>query len=159
MKRHFMDWYAAARARGERAPRAIVKLGANHVFRGPSLTDTYEIGSFVPELALAHGTKAFNLLVVVERGTDNAYRPFGSALADTAQAYEASSEMTFTDLKTLAAAASPDHWTFIDLRPARAASQDGKLKGLDTKVKRLLLSFDGVVMIPEGHASGLLVAP
>jgi hypothetical protein len=162
MKRHFAEWYAAARARGEREPRAIVKLGANHIFRGPSLTDTYEIGSFVPELAQANGARAFNMLVLVAHGTTNGYRPFGSALADTAQAYDPTSpgsEMSFTDVKSVVAAASPPHWTFIDLRPVRAAAQDGKIKGLDAKVRRLLVSFDAVVVVPEGHASGLLVGP
>lgn len=162
MKRHFAEWYAAARARGEREPRAIIKLGANHVFRGPSLTDTYEIGSFVPELALANGVKAFNMLVLVAHGTTNGYRPFGSALADTAQAYDpasSESEMAFTDVKSVVAAASPPHWTFFDLRPVRAAAQDGRIKGLDPKVRRLLVSFDAVIVVPEGHASGLLVGP
>jgi erythromycin esterase-like protein len=161
MKRHFMSWFYAARAAGEASPRAVIKLGANHVFRGPSGTDTYEIGSFVPELATALGGKSFSMLVLVAHGTVNAYRPFGSAPADTAQRYDATTDadVSFTDIRTILAAARSPHWTLIDLRPVRADLQDGKLPAPSAEMRRTLLSFDAIVVVPEGHASHLLIAP
>jgi hypothetical protein len=155
MKRHFADAYRRAQAYGERRPRAIVKLGANHIFRGPSITGSYEIGSFVPELAVANGVKSFGMLVIVKRGTTNAFRPFGSKEADKTQRYDlfASEEYNVFDLSSVVAATAGDTWTLIDLRPIRALYLDGRLKGLSEKGRRLLLSFDGVVTVPEGHAS------
>jgi hypothetical protein len=155
MKQHFLADYRAAQARGERMPKAIIKLGANHVFRGPSTTQSFEIGSFVPEFVEATGGKSFGILLVVAKGTWNAFRPFGSDESDKTQKYDllGSSEYSVFDMKSVVAAASDNVWTIIDLRPVRALSQDGKLRVLDAKARRLLNSFDAVVVVPEGHAS------
>lgn len=155
MKRHFLNAYNTAKARGEAMPKAIIKLGANHVFRGPSTTDTYEIGSFIPEFTATTGGKSSGILVVVAKGTWNAYRPFGSDESDKTQKYDpmTTSEYAVFDIKSILGAASTTDWTYIDLRPARAMVADGHLKGLTPKSRRLLTSFDAVVVIPEGHAS------
>jgi hypothetical protein len=155
MKQHFLADYRAAQAHGERMPKAIIKLGANHVFRGPSTTQSFEIGSFVPEFVETTGGKSFGILLVVAKGTWNAFRPFGSDEADRVQKYDllGSSEYEVFDMKSVLAASSENAWTIIDLRPVRALSQNGKLRGLDAKARRLLNSFDAVVVAPEGHAS------
>jgi len=155
MKIHFIDAYNAAKARGEAMPKAIIKLGANHVFRGPSTTGTYEMGTFIPEFAVTTGGKSFGILVVAAKGTWNAFRPFGSDESDKTQKYDplTTSEYAVFDLKSVLAAAGASDWTLIDLRPIRALSGNGKLKGLDAKGRRLLAGFDAVVVIPEGHAS------
>ncbi len=62
-------------------------------------------------------------------------------------------ELTESDMKSVLAAASGNDWTIIDLRPVRALSQKGGLRGLDAKGRRLLNSFDAVVVVPDGHAS------
>lgn len=155
MKRHFIDDYDAARARGEAMPKAIIKLGANHVFRGPSTTDSYEMGSFIPEFVETTGGKSFGVLVVVAKGTWNAYRPFGSDQSDKTQRYDplTTSEYAVFDIKSILSAASTSDWSLIDLRPIRAGAADGRIKGLNPKARRLLTSFDAVVVVPEGHAS------
>jgi hypothetical protein len=155
MKQHFLAAYRAAQAHGERMPKAIIKLGANHVFRGPSTTQSFEIGSFIPEFVQTTGGKSFGILLVVAKGTWNAFRPFGSEESDKTQKYDllGSSEYAVFDMKSVLAASSERDWTIIDLRPVRALSQNGKLRGLDAKARRLLTSFDAVVVVPEGHAS------
>jgi hypothetical protein len=155
MKHHFIDAYNTAKARGEAMPKAIIKLGANHVFRGPSTTDSYEMGSFIPEFVETTGGKSFGILVVVAKGTWNAYRPFGSDESDKTQKYDplTTSEYAVFDIKSLLDAASPTDWTFFDLRPIRAGVADARIKGLNPKARRLLTSFDAVVVVPEGHAS------
>jgi hypothetical protein len=56
-------------------------------------------------------------------------------------------------MKSVLAASSDSAWTLIDLRPVRALALDGNLKRLDPTARRLLLSFDAVVVVPESHAS------
>lgn len=155
MKQHFIAEYRAAQSRGERMPKVIIKLGANHVFRGPSTTQSYEMGSFIPEFAETTGGKSFGILLVVAKGTWNAFRPFGSDEADKTQKYDllGSSEYEVFDMKSVLAAAGESDWTIIDLRPVRALSQNGKLRGIDPKARRLLNSFDAVVVVQLGHAS------
>lgn len=154
MKRNFINAYNTS-AKTEEAPRAIIKLGANHVFRGPSTTQTYEIGSFVPEFALQQGGSSFGILAVVRKGTWNAYRPMGSRESDKTAPYdlETSSEYNVFDMPSVIAAADANQWTYIDLRQARERFANGKLKLASEKSRRLLTSFDAVVVIPEGHAS------
>jgi erythromycin esterase-like protein len=156
MRRHFAAYLARARSAGEGQPKAVVKLGANHVFRGPSTTDTYEIGAFAHELALASGSHAFGMLVVVAKGTLNAYRPFGSVEADKHKSFDARDAFSFTDLTPFLSAASTKSYTLFDLRPILAAVHDGRTAPVRPKVLRLLQSFDALIVIPEGHASTLI---
>jgi hypothetical protein len=155
MKRHFVEHYRAAQARGETRPKAVIKLGANHVFRGPSITNSYEIGSFAPEFALAEGGSAFNILLVVKRGTSNAFRPFGSQESDKTKEYDlaTSEEFAVFDMASVTSAAGDTSLTLIDLRPERSMLAGGPLKRLGPTGRRLLNSFDAVVVVPEGHAS------
>lgn len=155
MKTHFMEFYRAAQARGEQTPKVIAKFGANHMFRGPSITNSYELGTFLPELAVSNHNKAFGILVVVAKGTWNAFRPFGSKEEDKTQKYDplATDEYSIFDLKSVLEATGDSTWTFVDLRSIRAMTNRGGLRNLDPTARRLLNSFDAVVVVPEGHAS------
>ena len=159
MRRHFLDWYRAAVARGERAPRVLFKFGGNHMIRGSSLTDTYELGTFLPEFAFANGARAFSVMVLAGKGTTNEYRPFGSKDADKAATYDITgpdAQLAPLDVRTFFAAAGSDStWSFIDLRPVRALAHDGKVGKLSAPLKRALLSFDGIILAPHAHASTL----
>ena len=158
MKTNFVRFYQAAKARGEARPKAIVKLGANHVFRGPSITNTFEIGTFIPEFAVANNVKSFGILLITGPGTWNAYRPFGSTEADKTAKYDplTSDEYKVFDLKSVFEASAKTGWTFLDLRAIRAGAGRGSLRKLDATAIRLLNSFDGVVIAPESHASVLI---
>lgn len=155
MKKNLSRFFKSAQAGGERSPKAIIKLGANHVFRGPSITNSYEIGSFVPEFAALNGGQSYGILLIVAKGTWNAFRPFGSKEEDKTQKYDAltTDEYKVFDLKSVLESSARDAWTFIDLRPVRAQANGGKFRRLDPTARRLLNSFDGVVVVPEGHAS------
>ncbi len=158
MKTNFIRFYRDAQKRGEAKPKVIVKLGANHVFRGPSITSTYELGTFLPEFAVLEGVKSFGILLLARKGTWNAYRPFGSTEADKTKAYDplTTPEYKVFDLQSVFSAAGSEQWAFVDLRPARAMAVNGGLKNLDPTARRLLNSFDAVVIAPEAHASVLI---
>jgi hypothetical protein len=161
MKRHFVAEYEAAVRAGEAAPRVMLKFGSNHAFRGWSGTSTYELGSFLPELAIAHGSHGFNILIVHTRGTQNMYRPFGSKLEDQARPFadgKSDSDNAVLDAGAMRALAG-DATMMFDLRPVLAAAQNGKLGKLDPTTLRLLRSFDAVVVLPVVNASALIVPP
>jgi len=42
---------------------------------------------------------------------------------------------------------------FLDLRTVRQLAHDHKLGAVDPKVMRALLAFDGMIIVPVGHAS------
>jgi hypothetical protein len=160
MRRHFLEWYRAAVASGEDAPKVLFKFGGNHMIRGPSLTDSYELGTFVPEFALANGSRSFNMMLLAGKGTTNEYRPFGGTDSDKSKAYDivaADGPLEPLDVRSFFAAATGNDstWTLIDLRPVRAMAHDGKLPALSPPLKRALLSFDAIVIAPHAHASTL----
>ncbi len=117
--------------------------------------NSYEMGSFLPELALLNNDKALGILVIVAKGTWNAFRPFGSKEADKTRKYDplTTDEYTVFDIKSVLDATGDSTWTFVDLRPLRGLAANGSLSRIDPRGRRLLNSFDAVVVVPEGHAS------
>lgn len=52
--------------------RLFMKFGASHMVRGVSMTDTFDIGSMVPELVAERGGTSFHLLVLPGPGAQTA---------------------------------------------------------------------------------------
>ncbi len=67
MRRNFLRHWAATKA-GAR-PRVFLKYGASHMMRGRNSTETFDLGTLVPEIAAVEGGKAFSLLVLPGAGT------------------------------------------------------------------------------------------
>lgn len=63
-KRWFLRHYRAALAAGDAAPRVLIKLGANHLFRGLNRTRQYDVGTLLAQLAEVEGGTSFHLLIV-----------------------------------------------------------------------------------------------
>src|SRR5690606_1226813 len=114
-KRQFARLWHDARQRDGEPPRVMLKFGANHMIRGRTWTDVYDLGSLASELADALGGRSFHVLVVGGRESSHAvldptvmeYRPAPSDMpADPAT-------RPFFD------AADPAAWTLYDLRPLR----------------------------------------
>src|SRR5262249_46145609 len=64
MKRTFLALYRAAGG-----PKVFFKFGANHMMRGLSQTQVPALASFVDDVAIAEGKRAFNLLILCGPGT------------------------------------------------------------------------------------------
>ena len=139
----------------------LLKFGSNHTVRGPSLTNTYERGNFVSEFAHSQSTTAFNILLVVARGTQNMFRPFGSTPADLQKNWNATTSASDNGELNIAVAiaAAGGHAALLDLRPVLADMSNGRLKVTDGTFARLLRSYDAVVVVPVAHASTLIVNP
>jgi hypothetical protein len=146
-KRHFLAYYERASKSGRSKPKVMVKMGANHVARGVSPTNVLDIGNMLSEMGDINATGSFHLLVVVASGTQNAYVPFRDASSRKSK-IEVSLGAEYAGL------ALDGGWTLVDLRPLRKNLK--ALSGDDAAIKRTMLSYDAVLVIPEGHASTLI---
>lgn len=159
MKKHFMRYYNEALREEKTPPKVLFKFGMNHMKRGRSFINVFDIGSFVPDLAFANGTKSFHLLVVGANGTQNAYLPFVGNEADKSKKYDVVKvfkDYASADVKPLIASAGEGKaWTVLDLRPLRPLLTNRKLGKIDKGLEELIYGFDAVLVIPEIHAATL----
>jgi hypothetical protein len=153
MKRNFNRDYAEAVAAGEKTPRVMMKFGASHMIRGLSFSSVYDLGTYLPDLAIAHGQQTFQVLLIAPKGHINAYFPFSQNPTDREKPYHPSDDAPQLDATPLFEAAVPNEWTVIDLRPLRPKADALKV---DPTLKRILFGFDAVVIIPEVHPSTLV---
>jgi hypothetical protein len=158
MKRNLDAALARSRAAGATDAHVMFKFGYEHLMRGRSIMETYEVGNTAHELAEAGGRRAYALLILPLGGTQNAYRPFGASVADTAKAYDPRSDFGWLATGPLAAAADTAAWTLLDLDPLRPRLA-GAGASLPRGLERLATAYDAVLVIPSAHAAHLLVPP
>lgn len=144
MKTLFLRRYRPVRERDGRVPRVLVKLGANHLFRGLSPTHVLSLGTFLVDLAAAEGVEAYNLHVDCRGG--EATDVMTGAPAPCASYFLAAESV-------LAAALPADRTVLVDLRALR--EEDDILAALDEASRDLVWSFDGYVAIPGTRAATL----
>ena len=150
LKRNFREAYSAAVAAGEKQPKVLFKFGAAHMQRGRNVVDTYDLGSMMPELAAANGTRSFQLLVMPGGGKQNQYRPFMKTDETKSAPYKPDySGIDFSPVTSVAPRG--DQWTLFDLRPLRASL--GKLPDIPQRLRDVLWGFDAILVIPEATAA------
>lgn len=149
MKKHFHEYYDRAAVK-----KTLFKFGAYHSMRGRSLVQIFDLGNHVSELAEGLGSRSFHVLLIVVKGTVNAYRPFSADPQDKAKPYEFAKELDTADVGPLVAAAPATGWSVIDLRPCR--TKVSRFGEIDRGLEQILWGYDAVVLIPEGHAATLL---
>lgn len=157
MNKHWlMHHYRAAQAAGERAPRVMIKLGYNHLYRGLNQTRQYDVGALIAQLATSEAGTSFHLLVVGGPGGERAqFQP-------QRMKYEA---MPTSELpgEPFAALLFPDGWTLFDLRPLRAVMHDNRHRiEVPEKLFELAFNFDAVLVVrgatPSAPFDGVLEA-
>jgi hypothetical protein len=149
LKRNFAAAYGGAVAKGEKLPKVLLKFGATHMQRGRTVVDTYDLGSMLPELAAANGTRSFQLLVIPGGGTQNQWRPFSKNAADKTAPYNV--DYAGIDLEPVTSLAPQGQWTVFDLRAARPSLR--RIKGLPPRLVDVLWGYDAVLVIPEATAA------
>jgi erythromycin esterase-like protein len=153
MKQNFVAAYKQAQANGEAMPRVLMKFGATHMTRGRSMVNTYDLGTFLPELATLNGTHAFSVLLLARGGHVNALTPFSADESDAKKAYDpAKTRNLELDPAPFFAAAANDGWTLFDLRKVRP-KMTSKILGTDLPLQRVIYGFDAVIVIPEATPS------
>ena len=139
-------------AEGERDPKVMFKFGASHMVRGLSHTQVLDIGTFVSERAELRGQKSFHVAVFPGPGSQHARFDPSSWTYSPADAGQYDSE----GMTSLMAAAYPDAFTLIDLRPLRSLVFGQRHKALDADLVRTIHGFDALLMLTGATASANL---
>ncbi|MFV1986632.1 MAG: hypothetical protein ACC682_05100 [Gemmatimonadota bacterium] len=140
MKRSMARHLDAARAAGEAEPRVMVKLGANHTYRGLSQTRQYDIGTMLAQVAEAEGSRSFHLLVV--GGPDTR----ASLFNPVAMTYETEPVGMLSVVLPTQRLVLPDSWTLFDFRPLRAAIHNQKVD-VTQEMFDLAFNFDALLVM------------
>ena len=147
MRTNLVAHWQAEKAAG-RAPQVFMKLGMSHLIGGRSQTETWDIGVLAPEIAALEGGRAFSLAILPGQGSSVAVLdPVGWRYhPDTPK------DGYMAGLEPLYAAASPDVFTLIDLRPLRAIM--GRWRD-DThpELMRMVHGFDMLLIMSDSTPS------
>jgi hypothetical protein len=133
-------------------PKAMLKFGSNHMVRGLNDVGAMDLGSLLPELAEAHGSKSFHLMVLPGRNCSVATfdptrfryapRPIGREYGD--------------GLEWLRDEAWPDSFTVFETAPLRPMVHASR-KDFDDAFQRAIFGFDAVLVMSGSTASSNLL--
>jgi len=145
-RRNFLRHWTEDRAAGP-APRVLFKMGASHMLRGRNVTEVFDIGNLVSEMAAAEGSQSFHLLVAGGAGTQHAiFNPM--SLAYEAVPVDLAAE---EGLQTITGQALPEGFTLIDLRPLRPLFSAARAKTVDPELMRMVHGFDAILILTGSH--------
>src|SRR5262249_22840482 len=140
LRRNFLRHWAAARRAGP-PPRVFMKFGASHLTRGLNMTDNFDLGTLVPEIAAIEGGHAFQLLVLNGRDTQT------SVFDPAAYTYRPGGRDQYQPgMEPLLDAAWPDAFTLFDTRPLRPIARTSAT-GLDHELMRFVQGFDAILIL------------
>ena len=129
--------------RGEKSsPRVMFKLGSSHLIRGRNPTNTYDLGTLLPEIAQIEGVTAFSLLVLPGEGAMTAvldpttltYSP-----APGKDSYGEGMELFYNGVQD-------EGFTVFDMRPLRPLSR--QLEGESAEpLADVIHGYDAIVIM------------
>ncbi|MFC2951000.1 hypothetical protein ACFOOP_03620 [Marinicaulis aureus] len=142
IRRQFLDAYGSARGR---APRAIFKMGANHLGLGTTFLNTFDIGSLVEGVAAANGRSALRIVIYPLAGEKTQIMPSADGVFKTVE-HSGEEASEFLELAGLTAKDIPqDGWAVIALEPLRRSLGQKKINSLSPEAKFMLLGYDFLV--------------
>jgi erythromycin esterase-like protein len=130
--------------------RLFMKMGASHLVRGLSMTDVFDLGTLVPELAAANGGRSFHLLVLPGPGTKTANLDPTKFLYVPGNRDQYGEGMDLFDTSVI-----PGKFTVFDTAPLRplASSFSGDVA---LPLWRVIHGFDAVLIMTGSHPSSNL---
>jgi hypothetical protein len=147
MRANFLRHWRAERRAG-RTPKVFLKYGASHAVRGRNHTETYDLGSLLPEIAALEGGTSFHLMVLPGAGS-----PIASIDPETFTYRSSSEHGTYVnDLEPILGQAFPDAMTLFDthaLRPLLGWSSSPAAPDL----MRAVHGFDAILVMTGSTAS------
>ena len=147
LRDNFLDHWMAVKDDVD-PPRVMAKFGANHLVRGRNMTNTFDLGALIPELAAQDRGTVFSVMVVPGRGSPTA------VLDPTVWEYKSAppKDNYQRGLGPLFDAALPDTFTLIDLRPIRAVVAT-KARSADPALVRVVFGFDMLLVMSGSTAA------
>ncbi|MGJ1323200.1 hypothetical protein ACR780_10950 [Sphingobacterium faecium] len=106
----------------------LFKYGANHMPKGESLMEVFDLGNLVANIEEANYRKSLHIMIT---GKEE-----GETLADLEQ------------YKAFLSVVKDDNWYAFDLRPLKQAISKKKLKVEDLTLERIIKGYDYLVYIP-----------
>lgn len=150
IRREFLRQYGAAKGP---APRALFKMGANHLGLGTTFLSTFDLGALTEGIAAANGLDVLRVLVLPLSGTQTAIAPSAEGPFKTSPM---KSEMTAGLLKAIGveeSAVAETGYTVIPLEPARRALEQKGLGGLTDEQRFFVLGYDYLVTTKSARAA------
>jgi hypothetical protein len=140
LRGNFLRYWMQEKKAG-RTPRALFKFGASHVVRGRNMTDTFDLGALLPEMAALEGQSSFSMLVLPGAGAQVArFNPVEWSYQPVP------AKGGYTDgMQPILDAAFADAFTLIDLRPLRAIV--GMRPDVPQALARIVHGFDSVLVM------------
>lgn len=137
---------------GQQEQKLLVKVGANHAYKGNNPLNNRDIGNFLAERAEGQGHSSLHLIVMAAKGKQLRFAGAGKPHQAAPIGLDSPS------LTLLASAGASDgSWSLFDLRPLRADAR--QLAAGDIALFNLINGFDFALIIPEGSASSQLARP
>lgn len=125
----------------------LFKYGANHLAKGESLMEIYDIGNLVNNVDDSNYQNSLHIMILGTSGTQAS--PFQG---HPDEKIDENSSM-LKSLKPITNAIDVNQWTCFDMLPLRAALNEGKIDISDTKLSRIIKGYDLLVIIPKVTAS------
>lgn len=107
----------------------LFKFGANHMPKGESLMEIFDIGNLVSNIEEANYRKSLHIMLI---GKEE-----GETFADLDQ------------YKSFLTVVKDDNWYSYDLRPLKQAISKQKLKVEDLELERIIKGYDYLIFIPK----------
>ena len=143
MKETFLEQYRTAARADDAPPRVMIKLGSNHIYRGPTPTGVPGFGGFVSEFAVQNGQASLSIIAICGPGGAVAQMGGAPPIPCTDYYNETWSFLVpFTDA---------DDITIFDLRVWRLRLR--RWAHLPADMRQTLLSYDIAVIVPNGPAA------
>lgn len=142
MKNQLMQKYSAWGAK-----RNLFKYGANHLAKGESLMEIYDIGNLVSNIDDSEYKKSLHIMIL---GISGSYASPFQGHPDEKINEDSSILKT---LKPITGAVDGNQWHCFDLLPLRKALNEGKISTNDIKLSRIIKGYDMLVIIPNVTAS------
>ncbi len=130
------------------SPKIMAKFGANHIVRGRNMTQAFDLGSLLPELAEIEKAKSFSVMVVPGAHSMTA------VLNPSTWSFEAKAPKDGYNkgIEPLTQAAYADEFTLIDLAPIRTVLAS-RAKGAKAELLRAVYGFDMLLVMSGSTAS------
>jgi hypothetical protein len=150
LRLNFLRHWQAAGQRGE-TPRVIAKFGASHLIRGRNMTETFDLGTLLPELAALENSRAFSVMVVPGRNSPAA------VLNPSTWTYDAAvpKDDYTREISALVDAAYADTFTLIDLAPLRPVAYSIRQEA-DEGLLNVIYGYDMLLVMSGSTASAEL---